>query len=46
MEELYLNSNTDFYKYVLHFIFVKYSEKIKQFEYLSQTQFAIIKLFI
>lgn len=37
MEELYLNSNTDFYKYVLHFIFVKYSEKIKQFEYLSQT---------
>ena len=36
MNHLYLNSNTEFYKYVLHYIYEKYSDQINHFEYLSE----------
>lgn len=35
--ELSLNSNTTFYKYVLHYIYSKYSDKINKFEYVAES---------
>ena len=34
---LTLQSNATFYKHVLHYIFTKYKEKVKSFEYLSES---------
>ena len=36
MNKLYIKNNTPFYNCILHYIYKNYSEKVKDFEYLSE----------
>ena len=44
--ELNLYSNTTFYKHVLHYIYTKYSDQIKCFEYVAESTIKPYNIYI